>query len=108
MKRCELKLAESGQTLFYWFMKRSRTGCRAATEQQIRDFERSYDLSFIWASDEVVGAVGNLLDAIAIHTAAPGSMPQPKMKELYIECMAAMRRDGGFDSTTAQYRVVSF
>ena len=81
---------------------------RVASDDQIREFLRAYDVSFLWASEDVAIAIGSLLDAIVTNVAKAGFVDQVRLQALYIDCLTAMRKDSGFVDTAVKYRVVSF
>jgi len=73
-----------------------------------KSFLEAYDEAALWAPDEVMNAVGQLLDLIRLNTAERGSVSESTLQRSYAEAIAAMRRDCGFPSTTFEYRLVSF
>ena len=81
---------------------------QAATDEQKREFLRAYDQSCLWASEGVADAIGELLDGMKTNVAAPGTVSQARLQDLYASCILAMRRDSGFPATGLNYRVVRF
>lgn len=80
-------------------------------EQQKREFLNNYDLSYLWASDEAINDLGELLGMIIENTNNPNPENQSKLKELYGKCLLEMRKDSGFSEThlkSSSYKFVSF
>jgi hypothetical protein len=71
-------------------------------------FLEAYDRASVWAPDSVMDVVGDLLDKIAENTSRPGTVSQGTLKEIYGNCISAMRKDSGFPATKYKYRVVNF
>jgi hypothetical protein len=90
-------------------------------------FLEAYDEGYLWASEPVVAAVRDFIDAIEKKTAADKSLllmpPNAPIygelsatvqaldvpaRDLYQRCLLEKRRDSGFPSSAAEYRVVSF
>jgi hypothetical protein len=83
----------------------------AATQGNPDDQKRfleAYDEAALWAPDEVMNAIGHLLDLIKTNTASRGTITEEALQDSYAACIAAMRRDCGFPNTKFNYRVVSF
>lgn len=72
------------------------------------EFLASYDEAAVWAPDEVMNPLGDLIDLLKRNSATPGSVAQPDLEAAYVRCVSAMRRDAGFNQTAFTYRVVSF
>lgn len=75
------------------------------------EFLKSYDLSFLWASDEVVQQLGEFLDLNVAHLKSANPDDRVRLATLYADCLTAMRRDAGFPMTAverADYRIVTF
>lgn len=82
-----------------------------ASDQEKRRFLRAYDMSFLWASDEVALVVRDFLDANIAHAEKRNPRYPVEAQEFYARCLAAMRRDAGFPNTAVDetdYRVVGF
>lgn len=77
-------------------------------EDRREEFLAAYDEAAVWAPDEVMNALGILIDLLKQNKASPGAVPMSKLEEAYIKCIDAMRRDAGFKDTNFIYRVVSF
>jgi hypothetical protein len=72
------------------------------------EFLASYDEAAVWAPDEVMNPLGDLIDLLRRNSAVPGSVLQPELEAAYVRCVSAIRRDAGFYQTEFRYRVVSF
>ena len=70
-------------------------------------FLAAYDESTLWASDDVLNAVGTLLDQLRANFLTPEAHSQIALKATYASCILAMRKDVGFKNTTFAYRLVS-
>lgn len=84
---------------------------RGASDEEKRAFLAAYDTCFLWASDDVLQVLRDFIDLQIAHARTRDPASQPRMQELYGECLAAMRRDAGFPETAVEakdYRVVSF
>ncbi|KQY89141.1 hypothetical protein ASD35_16705 [Pelomonas sp. Root1444] len=77
-------------------------------DEQRMSFLEAYDEAALWAPDDVMNAVGELLDLIRKNSAERGSVRENTLQRAYAAAIAAMRRDCGFPSTTFEYRLVSF
>jgi hypothetical protein len=91
-------------------------------------FLAAYDKGYIWASEPVIGTIRDLIAALEAKVAAALQLNQPvalapdakarmaaelqrldaQARSLYQRCMLEMRRDSGFQDSTAEYRVISF
>ncbi|MBC3833278.1 hypothetical protein H8K33_17340 [Undibacterium amnicola] len=80
---------------------------RSSPEYQVR-FLEAYDEAALWASDEVMNAVGMLLDQIRSNTERRGAHSEQELQTAYATCITSMRKDVGFKNTEFSYRVVSF
>lgn len=99
----------------------------AQRESEKWAFLAAYDEGFIWASEGVTAAIRDLIDVVEAKTLAddnlrlmPANAPRfesasavsqdydKKARVLYQRCLLEMRRDCGFPSTEAEYRVISF
>ena len=69
------------------------------TQDQLNDFKRAYDISFLWASDELLSSLGSLIDALMLETRSPRNENQLAIKQLYEKCLMNMRKDSGFPDT---------
>lgn len=85
---------------------------RRATEEEKDAFLAAYDESALWASEEVIHALGALLDLLTASELARQTgreTPLPVEKEAaLVNCITAMRKDSGFRDTTYRHRIVSF
>lgn len=91
-------------------------------------FLAAYDKGYIWASEAVIGAIRDLIGVLEAKAAVDGQ-PRPPVamppdatarmvaesqrldaeaRSLYQRCMLEMRKDSGFQDSTAEYRVISF
>lgn len=70
------------------------------TDEDKKDFLAAYDLAYLWASDPLVVALGELLDILLIHSQFPDTKNQVKMKRLYEKALLEMRKDSGFPETS--------
>lgn len=73
-----------------------------------KNFLEAYDEAALWASDDVMNAIGRFLDLNRMITASPRSVSKNALPEAYVYCITAMRKDCGFPDTEFSYRVVSF
>jgi hypothetical protein len=80
---------------------------RSNADDQKR-FLESYDEAALWAPDDVMNAIGHLLDLIKVNTSVRGSVTEDALQGAYAACIRAMRKDSGFPHTEFNYRVVSF
>ena len=86
----------------------SATGAERENE---RAFLNAYDTCFLWASDDVLQALGAFLDLQMEHAANPDPANELRMQALYGGCLTAMRKDAGFPDSAidrTDYRVVRF
>lgn len=77
-------------------------------EHDQKRFLEAYDEAALWAPDEVMNAIGHLLDLIKANTASRGSVGEEALQQAYTDAITAMRKDCGFTTTKFEYRVVSF
>jgi hypothetical protein len=70
-------------------------------------FLEAYDQAYVWADEAVVQALADFLRTVQVDDLQAAS-PMPMRTAAYVACMAAMRRDAGFPTTTTEYRLVSF
>lgn len=74
-------------------------------------FHAAYATAWLWASDDVLAALNQFIKLQVQHTASPGSVAQIEMKSAYVEIIVAMRKDAGFEATSAEtsdYQFVQF
>jgi hypothetical protein len=87
------------------------SGSARASEDEKREFLKAYDLCYLWATDEVLAALGEFLDLNVTNTANPSPENQPRLQSSYGRCMTEMRKDAGFPGTSVDrgaYRIVNF
>jgi len=101
-------------------------------EQQEQDkwaFLGAYDKGYVWASEPVITAIGNLIETVKKKAVvdnllkgipaplSPGDVPQmiavsrrldAEASTSYQRCMLEMRKDAGYADSTAEYQLVSF
>ena len=101
-------------------------------QQQEQDkwaFLGAYDKGYVWASEPVITAIGNLIEnakkkAVVDNLLkgmpaplSPGDVPQMvaesqkldrEASTYYQRCMLEMRKDVGYPHSTVEYQVVSF
>lgn len=81
------------------------------TKDEYKDkFLDTYSKCWLWASDNVVKAIGEFLD-YQICSAQFGKVEEEETKCKYAWCMLAMRKDSGFPKFSIEdsdYRFVSF
>jgi malate synthase len=80
-----------------------------------RRFLKSYDIAWLWASDEVMLALSTYMQFKIDHgrgiVPVDGAHPGEREKELFAACVLAMRRDIGFSDTTItkeNYKFINF
>lgn len=81
------------------------------SDKNKKDFLNTYDLCYLWGSDEVIKIIGNFLDLNIEQVSNPDIDNQQRMKELYSKCLIEMRRDSGHQNTELNinsYKIVSF
>lgn len=81
------------------------------TEETKEHFHAAYATAWLWASDDVLAALNQFIKLQVQHTANPGSVAQTEMKSAYVEIVVAMRKDAGFEATSAEafnYQFVQF
>jgi hypothetical protein len=83
-------------------------GARPATDTEKRDFLLAFDQAALWASEEVVKALGFFLEQSIKNTNQPGTVTNQEFKDAYRACLNAMRHDCGFPDTKFNYPVVTF
>ena len=91
-------------------------------------FLAAYDKGYIWASEAVIEAIGDLFETLKSKSVVDTQLRTPvtttsnavkgaaavsktldaKGRKLYQHCMLEMRRDSGFESSTSEYHVISF
>lgn len=82
-----------------------------STEEDENDFLNTYDLCYLWGSDEVLNIIGDFLELNIKQTRNPTNDNQNKMKKLYSKCLIEMRKDSGHDNTELNidsYKFVKF
>lgn len=62
------------------------------------NFLQAYDMAWLWASDDVMTALSDFLQHNIDKTSNP-NWNEEKEKELFKNCILAMRKDIGFSST---------
>lgn len=83
---------------------------RQSTNEIKNEFLETYSNSWLWASDDVVNAIGYFLDDL-IALRKGEEIEQEELKKKYSECLIAMRRDLGFPKTELEaddYKFISF
>jgi hypothetical protein len=81
------------------------------SEENKRNFLNTYDLCYLWGSDEVLKIIGEFLDLNMNMDSTPDIDKQSRMKELYSKCLIEMRKDSGHDNTKLtkdSYKFVRF
>jgi hypothetical protein len=78
------------------------------TLEHRREFLAAYDEAALWATEDVICAVGVLIDINKANSAKPGSVSMEAYRAAYAHSITAMRRDSGFPDTEYQHRIVSF
>lgn len=73
-----------------------------SNEDAIERFHNAYATAWLWASDEVLTALNQLLKLQVSHGAHPNAHQQTEAKKSYTAVILAMRKDTGFSQTTAQ------
>lgn len=73
-----------------------------------QEFLKAYDEAAVWAPDNVMNALGLLLDLTVKNAQGQLTSAEPDRKKAYIECITQMRKDSGFPDTRFDYRVVGF
>ena len=71
---------------------------RTPSDEQKDLFLNTYSKCWLWASDAVVKEIGNFLDT-QIALAKGEDARQECMKQKYVSCLIAMRKDIGFSRT---------
>ena len=79
-----------------------------ATTEQKNAFLAAYDEAALWASEEVVEALGKFLDLNMQSMNSKESVSQETYKKAFLACVNEMRRDSGFPKTSYQHRMVVF
>jgi hypothetical protein len=86
-------------------------GTHNEIDQQKALFLSNYDSCMLWASDEVIRAIGEYLDVQTEFSKTKNADLQKEMKRRYSICLVKMRNDCGFQETgigESDYRFVSF
>ena len=84
------------------------SGSAPKTEQDKQTFMSTFDVAFLWASEEVGERLVAFVQLSTQHTADPKSVTNDQFKDAYRECLMAMRRDCGFADSKLRYPVVIF
>jgi len=83
-------------------------GPRAVSHDEKQAFLEAFDHASLWASEDVVSALGRFLDATVRHAANPQNVTNEEFKDFYRACVVEMRRDCGFPDTKFTYPVIQF
>lgn len=81
------------------------------TDEAKERFHSAYAIAWLWASDGVLAALNQFIKIQVQQTANPGSVAQAEMKSAYVSIVIAMRKDVGFEATSAEasdYRFIQF
>jgi hypothetical protein len=68
----------------------------------------AYDEACVWASEDVIAALGLLLDALARNAERAAAVQDTELRSAFRICILAMRKDSGFPDSVFEYRFVHF
>ncbi|PXV59972.1 hypothetical protein C8C78_1662 [Halanaerobium congolense] len=86
-------------------------GSSPSSEEDKNNFLNTYDLCYLWGSDEVLNIIGDFLELNIKQARNPTADNQNKMKKLYSKCLIEMRKDSGHVNTklnSDSYKFVKF
>ena len=82
-------------------------GGNSSTES-IEKFHSNYQHIWLWAPDEVVKSLSNFLKLLVRNSSTQKNQSQKSVKQAYVNCLIAMRKDMGWDETQLDFSDYEF